>query len=79
MASRARPAPAGLQAQPTPSVGLSEEQAAALLAARGTVRAPSASRSYASIVRANVLTVFNAILAGFGAITLAFGDWRDAL
>jgi P-type E1-E2 ATPase len=30
-------------------------------------------------VRANVLTVFNAILAGFGAVTLAFGDWRDAL
>jgi P-type E1-E2 ATPase len=32
-----------------------------------------------SIVRANVLTVFNAILAGFGAVTLIFGDARDAL
>jgi len=32
-----------------------------------------------SIVRANVLTVFNVILAGFGAVTLIFGDWRDAL
>ena len=30
-------------------------------------------------MRANVLTVFNVILAAFGAITLAFGDWRDAL
>ncbi len=32
-----------------------------------------------SIVRANVLTVFNAILAAFGAVTLIFGDWRDSL
>ena len=30
-------------------------------------------------MRANVFTVFNAILAGFGVLTLAFGDWRDAL
>jgi len=31
-------------------------------------------------VRANVLTVLqNLILAGFGAVTLIFGDWRDAL
>ena len=37
------------------------------------------SRSYASIVRANVLTVFNLILAGFGVVTLIFGDARDAL
>lgn len=32
-----------------------------------------------SIVRANVLTVFNLILAGFGIVTLIFGDPRDAL
>jgi cation-transporting ATPase E len=32
-----------------------------------------------SIVRANVLTVFNVILVGFGAATLIFGDARDAL
>ncbi|HEX7299543.1 MAG TPA: HAD-IC family P-type ATPase [Solirubrobacteraceae bacterium] len=37
------------------------------------------SRSYASIVRANVLTPFNLILTAFGALTLTFGDWRDAL
>jgi len=30
-------------------------------------------------VRANVLTVFNAILGAFGVVTLLFGDWRDAL
>jgi cation-transporting ATPase E len=59
--------------------GLSEAQAAARLAARGRTREPTRSRSYASIVRANVLTVFNAILAGFGAVTLVFGDARDAL
>jgi cation-transporting P-type ATPase E len=41
-------------------------------------RQPS-SRSYASIVRANTLTVFNLILAAFGIVTLVFGDARDAL
>ncbi len=30
-------------------------------------------------MRANVLTVFNAILGAFGVVTLLFGDWRDAL
>jgi cation-transporting ATPase E len=59
--------------------GLSEAEAAARLAARGRFSEPRSSRSYASIVRANVLTVFNAILAGFGAVTLLFGDARDAL
>lgn len=38
---------------------------------------PRASRSYASIVRANVFTLFNLILASFAVITLWFGDWRD--
>lgn len=32
-----------------------------------------------SIVRANVLTVFNLVLAVFGVVTLVFGDARDAL
>ncbi|HEX5309012.1 MAG TPA: HAD-IC family P-type ATPase [Solirubrobacteraceae bacterium] len=59
--------------------GLSEQEAARRLAARGRVRRESEGRSYVSIVRANVLTVFNAILAAFGAVTLIFGDWRDAL
>ncbi|HYM46271.1 MAG TPA: HAD-IC family P-type ATPase [Solirubrobacteraceae bacterium] len=59
--------------------GLSEQEAARRLAARGRPQRERSSRSYASIVRANVLTVFNTILAAFGAVTLIFGDWRDAL
>jgi P-type E1-E2 ATPase len=67
-------------ASPEPSAtGLSEADAAARLAAAGAPRKPASSRSYRSIVRANTLTVFNLILAVFGAVTLAFGDWRDAL
>jgi P-type E1-E2 ATPase len=62
-----------------PPRGLSEAQAARALAARGRPSRPPSSRSYASIVRANVFTVFNLMLAGFGALTLVFGDWRDAL
>jgi len=46
--------------------GLSEAEAQRRLAAAGRPERQSTSRSYASIVRANVLTVFNAILAGFG-------------
>jgi P-type E1-E2 ATPase len=58
--------------------GLSEAEAARRLAATHR-RSPPTSRSYASIVRANVFTIFNAILVGFGVVTLIFGDWRDAL
>jgi len=39
----------------------------------------STSRSYTSIVFANVFTVFNAILVAFGMLTFAFGDPKDAL
>lgn len=59
--------------------GLSSAEATARLTSREPEGGRPGGRSYASIVRANVLTVFNAILAGFGALTLAFGDWRDAL
>lgn len=58
--------------------GLSEQEAA-LRRERAPRSSVATSRSYASIVRANVLTVFNLILAAFGALTLSFGDWRDAL
>ncbi|MEQ9336725.1 MAG: HAD-IC family P-type ATPase, partial [Miltoncostaeaceae bacterium] len=34
---------------------------------------------WASILRANLLTVFNIVLVVFGVVTLLFGDWRDAL
>src|ERR671923_2870741 len=37
------------------------------------------SRSYRSIVVANVFTVFNLILLVFGVLTLAFGEPQDAL
>jgi len=66
----------GVESQP---VGLSEAEAARLRAGRPPPRRPGSSRSYLSIVRANVLTVFNGILAAFGVLTLVFGDWRDAL
>jgi len=49
------------------------------LAERGPIEPPASSRSYASIIRANVFTIFNLILAISGGITLAFGDWRDSL
>ncbi len=54
--------------------GLSSEEAGRLLAERGRAEPRRSSRSYASIVRANVFTVFNLILAVAGALTLAFGD-----
>ncbi|MGH3080375.1 MAG: HAD-IC family P-type ATPase [Gaiellaceae bacterium] len=59
--------------------GLTEREAEERLAERGPLPPVQTSRSYASIVRANVFTVFNLILAVFGALTLVFGDWRDAL
>jgi P-type E1-E2 ATPase len=37
------------------------------------------SRSYASIVIGNVLTLFNAILIAFAVVTFVFGDPEDAL
>src|SRR5438105_5909735 len=62
-----------------PPSGLSEAEASRRLAARGPLRAPPTSRSYASIVRANVFTIFNLILAVAGAVTIAYGQWQDAL
>jgi magnesium-transporting ATPase (P-type) len=59
--------------------GLSEAEAARRLAARGRVARQPSSRSYGSILRANTLTVPNAILFAFGVLTLTFGAWQDAL
>ncbi|MGZ6670717.1 MAG: HAD-IC family P-type ATPase [Solirubrobacteraceae bacterium] len=77
--SRVDPAPLAPAAGSKASEGLSEAEAGRRLAARGEVAAPATSRSYGSIVRANTLTLFNFILVVFGVMTLAFGDWRDAL
>lgn len=63
----------------TALTGLTAAEAARRLAARPPQRPPRTSRSYASIVVANVFTVFNLILLGFGALTLAFGHAEDAL
>jgi cation-transporting ATPase E len=60
-------------------LGLTEREAAERLARRGPLPPVRTSRSYASIVRANVFTIFNLILVVFGTLTLLFGDWRDAL
>jgi cation-transporting P-type ATPase E len=61
------------------AVGLSEAEAALRLEARGDLPRPRSSRSYTSIVRANTLTIPNGILLLFGALTIAFGSWKDAL
>ena len=65
-------------AQPE-QLGLSADEARRRLLARGPVQAPATSRSYKSIVVANVFTIFNLILRRRGVLTLAFGDWQDAI
>jgi len=59
--------------------GLTEAEAKVRQASRGATGEPTASRSTATIVRANTVTPFNAILLALGLLTLVFGDWRDAL
>ncbi len=61
------------------SAGLSDAEAARRLADRGEPAESPSSRSTATIVRANAITPFNAILLALGLLTLVFGDWRDAL
>jgi cation-transporting ATPase E len=62
-----------------PPAGLTEDEAARRLAARGPLPRQRSSRSYISIVRANTLNVPNGILFLFGCLTIAYGSWRDAL
>jgi cation-transporting P-type ATPase E len=61
------------------SAGLTAAEAERRLRERGPQQKESSSRSYRSIAVANTFTIFNAILAVFGAATIAFGDPRDAL
>ena len=42
-------------------------------------RQRGSGRSYASIIRANALTIPNASLLVFGIVTVAFDSWKDAL
>ncbi|HET7353317.1 MAG TPA: HAD-IC family P-type ATPase [Gaiellaceae bacterium] len=72
-------APAHADGVAEQSCGLSSAEASRRLAASAPRSASRSSRSYASIVRANVFTVFNLILGVAGAATLAFGQWQDAL
>ena len=58
--------------------GLTSVEAAKRLARLGPPE-PTSSRSVASIVAANVLTLFNAIIAGFFVLILSLGLFADAL
>jgi P-type E1-E2 ATPase len=73
--SPTRPSPEA----PGSLTGLSEAQAAQKIAERGPLEPPATSRSLASIIRANVFTVFNLILVAAAVLTFAFGAWEDAL
>ncbi len=64
---------------PDTGVGLTQADAQRRLRQRGSGSKPRSSRSYGSIFVANTFTVFNAILALFGAATLIFGNAKDAL
>ena len=70
---------AGVDRAAERSAGLSRAEASRRLAQRGGPSSRGSNRSYASIARANVFTVFNLILGVAGAATLAFGEWQDAL
>jgi P-type E1-E2 ATPase len=59
--------------------GLTEAEARRRLEARGPSPRPASSRSYASIVRANLFNLPNAVLGFFGIVTVALGEVADAL
>jgi magnesium-transporting ATPase (P-type) len=67
-----------VSAAATPA-GLSQEEAERRLRERGPAPKEATSRSYRSIVVGNTFTIFNLILAVFGAATIAFGNPKDAL
>ena len=67
------------QAPPAAAAGLTEQEAARRLAARGEYPPPPSSRSVASIIRSNVFTLFNFILAVFLVLILISGQYADGL
>lgn len=67
-------------AQPAERTGLSAADVAARVESGLTNNVPDqSSRSLWDIFRANVLTLFNAIVAGSFLLLLFLGQWRDAL
>ena len=67
------------QAATAGGAGLTAEEAARRLAARGELPPAPSSRSVASIVRANTFTLFNLILATFLLLILISGQYADGL
>ncbi|MFZ0090642.1 MAG: HAD-IC family P-type ATPase, partial [Solirubrobacteraceae bacterium] len=61
------------------ALGLTETEAKRRLAQDGGQHEKRSSRSYRSIAIANTFTIFNLILAVFGAATIIFGNPKDAL
>src|SRR3954453_9664956 len=59
------------------TIGLTSAEAARRLAERGEREPAASSRSYASIVRENTLTLFNLILGAFGVALLVTGQFAD--
>jgi cation-transporting ATPase E len=59
--------------------GLTQVEARRRLEAAPPPEAPATSRSYASIVRSNTLTLFNLILGGFWVVIIAAGRPADGL
>ena len=78
-------APSAAEAAPAPAAsergrrGLTEEEAAARLAARQGDDVPRTGRTVGDIVRANVFTRFNALLGGLFVAVLVVGPPQDAL
>jgi cation-transporting P-type ATPase E len=68
-----------VEGKPGPGPGLSEAEAARRLAMAGGPQQPPSSRTVASIVRENTLTVFNLILFVFLVVILLAGRPADAL
>src|SRR5215203_907037 len=64
--------------QPSGDQGLTSKEAAARLRKLGPP-AQDSSRSLASIVAANVFTLFNAIIAGFFVLDIGLGLYADAI
>ena len=63
-----------------PWSGLGADDVAKRVAAGSVNRTASrSSRSLGEIVRANVFTRFNAVIAALMAVVIALGEWRDAL